>query len=101
MMLTGMLDDEEEGFMVSGRLWGLLVLGVILVFVGIVVLVVASLVLNSGSSSVGVVIFIGPIPIVFGSGPNSVWLILIGIILAVASVLLFFVMNRRYRRQEN
>jgi uncharacterized membrane protein len=101
MMLTGMLDDEEEGFTVSGRLWGLLVLGVILVFVGIVVLVVASLVLNSGSSNVGVVIFIGPIPIVFGSGPNSVWLILIGIILAVASVLLFFVMNRRYRRQEN
>jgi uncharacterized membrane protein len=101
MMLTGMLDDEEEGFTVSGRLWGLLILGVILVFFGIVVLAVASLVLNSNSGSVGVVIFIGPIPIVFGSGPDSVWLILIGIILSVASVLLFLVMNRRYRRQVN
>ena len=86
---------EDEGITVSSRLFGFLILGIALVFIGIVVLVVASLVLGS-SGSVGVVIFIGPFPIVFGSGPNADWLILIGIILAVLSIVLFLVMNRRF-----
>ena len=88
-------ETEDEGITVSSRLFGFLILGIALVFVGIVVLVVASLVLGS-SGSVGVVIFIGPFPIVFGSGPNADWLILIGIILAVLSIVLFLVMNRRF-----
>jgi uncharacterized membrane protein len=50
------------------------------------------------SGSVGVVILIGPFPIVFGSGPNAFWLILIGIILAFVSIVLFLVMNRRIGR---
>lgn len=87
-------EPEEEGIEVSSRLLGLLLLGVALVLVGIVVLAVAS-VFFSSSTSVGVVVFIGPFPIVFGSGPNAAWLIIIGIILAVLSVLLFLVMNRR------
>ena len=81
-------ENEDEGIAVSSRLFGFLILGIALVFVGIVVLVVASLVLGS-SGSVGVVIFIGPFPIVFGSGPNAGWLILIGIILAVLSIVFF------------
>ena len=88
-------ETEDEGITVSSRLFGFLILGIALVFVGIVVLVVASLVLGS-SGSVGVVIFIGPFPIVFGAGPNAGWLILIGIILAVLSIVLFLVMNRRF-----
>ena len=88
-------ETEDEGITVSSRLFGFLILGIALVFVGIVVLVVASLVLGS-SGSVGVVIFIGPFPIVFGSGPNAGWLILIGIILAVLSIVFFLVMNRRF-----
>ncbi|MGD0203490.1 MAG: DUF131 domain-containing protein [Candidatus Bathyarchaeia archaeon] len=88
-------ETEDEGITVSSRLFGFLILGIALVFVGIVVLVVASLVLGS-SGSVGVVIFIGPFPIVFGSGQNADWLILIGIILAVLSIVLFWVMNRRF-----
>ena len=87
-------DESEEGIAVSNRLFGLLILGIILVLVGIVALIVGSLVFSS-SSSVGVVVFIGPFPIVFGSGPNSTWLILIAIILTVLSLVLFFVMNRR------
>ncbi len=87
-------DSEEGGIAVSSRLFGLLILGVALVFVGIVVLVVVSLVFGS-STSVGVVVFIGPFPIVFGSGPNAAWLITIGVVLAALSVVLFFVLNRR------
>ena len=88
-------ENEDEGIFVSGRLFGFLILGIALVFVGIVVLAVVSLFLG-GSGSVGVVVFIGPFPIVFGAGPNATWLILIGIILAVVSLLLFWVMNRRF-----
>ena len=95
-----LLKMSEEGFTISDRFFGLLLLGVALVFVGIVVIVVASLSLG-GSGSVGVVIFIGPFPIVFGSGPNSILLILIGIILAVLSIVFFWVMNRRYGRERN
>lgn len=94
-----MADDKEppdEGVMVSSKLLAILILGVALVIVGIVVLAVVS-VLSSTSTSVGVVILIGPFPIVFGSGPNEILLIIIGLILAVLSVVVFLVMNRRVR----
>jgi uncharacterized membrane protein len=94
-----MLSDEEteEGVGVSGRLLGFLLLGIALVFVGIAVLVVASLVLG-GSGSVGGIILIGPIPIIFGAGPDALWLIAISIILTVVSVVLFLIMNRGSRK---
>jgi len=98
-MFSHKLEDEaeNEGFTVSSRFLALLFLGVALVLAGIIVLVVTSLELG-GSGSVGVVIFIGPFPIVFGSGPDSKWLILIGAIIAAISLVTFLVMNKRYRR---
>ena len=95
-----MLSDEEtqdEGIGISSRLLGFLLLGITLVFVGIAVLVVALVVLG-GSGSVGGVILIGPIPIVFGAGPDAGWLIAVSIILSVLSMVLFLLMNRRTRR---
>jgi uncharacterized membrane protein len=95
-----MLGDEEAedvGIGVSSRLWGFLLLGIALVFVGIAVLVVASLVLG-GSASLGGIILIGPIPIVFGAGPDAGWLIAVSIILTIVSLVLFMVLNRRSRK---
>ena len=95
-----MLSDEEaedEGMGVSSRLLGFLFLGVALVLAGIIVIVVASVVL-SGSGSVGGVVLIGPIPIVFGAGPDASWLIGISIILTIVSVVLFLIMSKRQRR---
>ncbi len=86
-----------KAYGLSSRLLGFLLLGITLVFVGIAVLVVASLVLG-GSGSVGGVILIGPIPIVFGAGPDAGWLIAISVILTVISVVLFLVLNRRNRK---
>jgi uncharacterized membrane protein len=96
MLLKNAEENEDEDIEVSSRLFNLIILGIILISVGIAVVVVASVVLGSGS--VGAVIFIGPFPIVFGSGPNATWLILIGIILAVVSVIIFVIMNRRLGR---
>ena len=92
-------EKDEDGIEVSGRFFGLLVLGIILVSVGVIVLVIASFVLSgSGSGSFGGVVLIGPVPIIFGSGSNSIWLILIGVIVTVFSVVLFVVMNRKSER---
>ena len=96
-MLNEQENEENEGVAVSGRLFGFLILGITLVFVGIVVLVVVSL-FSGSSGSVGVVVFIGPFPIVFGSGPSFGWLILIGIIITVLSIVFFLVMRRRFER---
>ncbi len=95
--MLGDEEDEDEGFSVSSRLFGFLLLGLALVFAGIAVLLVASIV-SSGSGSVGGVILIGPIPIVFGAGPDMVWLIIISVILTVVSIILFLVMNKRARQ---
>jgi uncharacterized membrane protein len=66
----------------------------VLVIVGIVVVLIAT-VLSGGSASFAGVIFIGPFPIVIGAGPDAVWLVSIGIVLAVLSVIVFIIMRRR------
>ncbi len=73
----------------------LIAAGVILVFVG-ATLILASAVVGGASSvgSSGVVIFIGPIPIVFGAGPDAGMLILAGAILAAVCVVLFLLWRR-------
>jgi uncharacterized membrane protein len=93
-------ETEDRGIEMPSRFFSLLILGLVLVFIGIVVLVVVSVVFGS-SGSVGGVILIGPVPIVFGSGLDAAWLILIGVILTVLSIVLFLVMNRRAGRRSD
>lgn len=90
-------EDREEGFMVSRRLLGLLVVGFVLVFVGVAVVILVSAI--SGSGSVSGVILIGPIPIVFGAGLDAVPLVLLGVIITIISLILFFIMNRRAKTE--
>jgi uncharacterized protein (TIGR00304 family) len=52
------------------------------------------------SGSVGGIILIGPIPIIFGAGPNSTWLIIISLILVVLSFALFVLLSRRARKED-
>ena len=95
-----MLSDEEaedEGIGLSGRLLGFLLLGIALVFVGIAVIVVVSVVLG-GSGNLGGIILVGPIPIVFGAGPDAGWLIVISIILTAITVISFLILNRRPKK---
>ena len=92
-MLRSNEENEDEGIEVSSRLFNLIILGIALVFIGVLVVVVASVFLGSGS--VGGVILIGPFPIVFGSGQNASWLILVGVLLSIVSIIIFLLMNRR------
>jgi uncharacterized membrane protein len=89
--------ETDEGIPISSRLFGFLFLGIAFVFVGVAIIAVASVVLG-GSGSVGGVILIGPIPIVFGAGPNAIWLMAVSVVLTVVSVVLFLIMARRQRR---
>ncbi len=89
-------EDENEGLTLSSGIFRWVLIGIALIFVGLLVIVIASLALGS-SVSTGVVIFIGPIPIVFGSGPGKFWLILIGVIITIISIVAFLVMNKRYK----
>jgi uncharacterized membrane protein len=85
--------DEGEGIEVSSRFMLLLMLGFVVVLVGIIFIVISSI--GGDSVSVGGVIFIGPFPIVFGAGPDALWLIAISIILAIVSVVLFMLFRKR------
>jgi uncharacterized membrane protein len=95
---TNPSNEQTEGSTFSSRLFGLLMLGFLLVFVGVIVLVAAAVFSSGGSASVGGVVFIGPFPIVFGAGPDSSWLIVISIVLAVVTLAFFVIYTRRAKR---
>jgi len=92
--------SADEGVEISDSFFRFLILGIIMVFVGIAIIIIAAVLTAGGSTGFSGVIFIGPFPIVFGAGPNASWLILIGIILAAVTVVLFIVMNRRVKTSE-
>jgi uncharacterized membrane protein len=87
---------KEEG-PVFGRFFLLLILGFSLIFVGIAVVIFAALLYGGDSSSFGAFFFIGPFPIVFGAGSDAGLMILVGLFLAVLSIVMFWVMNRKVR----
>jgi uncharacterized membrane protein len=97
----GYVDEEsgenagEDGGTVSSRFFLFVILGFVMVFVGVVLIVVAAALSGGGAASVGAVIFIGPFPIVIGAGPDMTFLIVVGVVLAVLSVIVFLVMRRK------
>ncbi|MDA4116104.1 MAG: DUF131 domain-containing protein [Thaumarchaeota archaeon] len=81
----------------------LVLLGIAIVFVGFLVVAVGIFSGTGGSSSIGGFILIGPVPIIFGSGPNSGALSTVGLVITVAMVaayLLSFLLWRSGRRRE-
>jgi uncharacterized membrane protein len=93
-------EKEEENSGVSRTLFLAISIGCILVFIGSIIMVLAIALGSSVSESAGVVIFIGPFPIVFGAGPDGNWLILIGIAIAALSLIMFWVMRRKFSVEE-
>jgi uncharacterized membrane protein len=85
------MNEKETGG--SQRFFILLIIGFALFFIGAMVLMVATL-LSDDSASFGAVIFIGPFPIVIGAGPEATWMILFAVVLAVLTVLMFFILRR-------
>ena len=88
-------ETVEEGVNANNKVFLLLITGFVLVFVGIVVVLIATVLFSGGSASAGAVVFIGPFPIVIGADSDVTWIVLFSIILAVLSIVMFLVLNRR------
>ncbi len=65
-------------------------LGITIIFAGFLVVALGATLGSGGSSSSGGFILIGPIPIVFGSGPNSGMLAAVALLVTVAMVAVYF-----------
>jgi uncharacterized membrane protein len=65
-----------------------------MIFVGVFLMTVTS-VWNTGAVSGGTVILIGPIPIILGSGPASVPLLILALIFTIISFLFFLVAGKK------
>ena len=72
----------------------LLIIGLFIIFLGIIILMAATMLYGEGSANFGGVIFIWFIPIVFGAGPEATWMVLFAIILAVLSIVMLLILRR-------
>lgn len=72
----------------------LFLLGFLLIFTGMFFVIVAA-VLSGTPATFGAVIFVGPIPIVLGAGPHSLWAIVLAVALTIFGVILFLVLRKR------
>ncbi len=66
-----------------------------LIFLGMVIMMIASAMQGQGSTSGGAVILIGPIPIILGNGPESNWLILLASIITAIALTAFLLTRRK------
>jgi uncharacterized membrane protein len=90
-MTTGKNNENA----ISHRFLMLFIVGFLMTLIGIIILMVAAMLYSGGSASTGVIIFIGPIPIVIGAGPQAGLMVLFSIILAVLSIIIFLIMRRK------
>ena len=82
---------------VQRKFYVLFILGFSTMFVGLILVTIAAIASQRGSTGFGGIVLIGPVPIVFGLGLGAQWLILFAIILAVLTV----IMCLRLRRKPN
>jgi LPXTG-motif cell wall-anchored protein len=74
----------------------LFILGFALIATGIMLTLIATILSSSTStSSNGMIIFIGPIPIAFGTGPSATLTLILAAIFTALMLLAFLVMRRR------
>jgi len=67
--------------------------GFLLIFLGTIILLIAGLI-GGISQSFGLVIFIGPIPIILGAGKYSLLAVLLAVILTIIGVVLFVILRK-------
>jgi uncharacterized membrane protein len=72
----------------------LFIVGLFMTLIGTIILIVATILYGEGSVNFSALIFIWPIPIVVGVGPEASWMVLFAIILAVLSIIMFLVMRK-------
>lgn len=92
-----MQDQEtgEETQTINVAATWLLVSGFILMLAGIIFLIAASALQGNMDISGGGIVFIGPIPVIFGAGPNAFLAILLATVLTIVGFLVFFWLRKK------
>jgi len=83
----------EEGINVDWML-KFVIIGFVIMLLGMVIITLASLMTTSSVSGT-FFIFIGPIPIIFGYGPHASYLLILGILIFVIFLFVFFYWYKR------
>jgi len=74
----------------------LFLLGIILMFIGIVVIIVAALLYGTATISTGGLIWIIPLPpIILGAGPYALLAIMLAVCLTIVGIIIFTVWRKR------
>lgn len=73
----------------------LFLFGFVLMFAGVVVLVASVLLGGDGTVSGGVVVFVGPIPIILGAGPYASLVVVFAAVLTIIGFVMFFWLRKR------
>jgi len=85
---------KEEMLLTSYPLFiKIFLIGFLLAFLGMIILMVAGL-MEGVSQSPGLIVFIGPIPIMLGVGKPSLLAIFLAILLTIIGIVLFFIFRR-------
>jgi len=82
--------QATEETLMPATLFKLFLVGFFLMFAGVVVLIVATALQGGAGASGGLVIFIGPIPIILGAGPHASLALLLAVILTIVGFVVFF-----------
>jgi len=75
-------------------------LGFALIFLGVMIVLTALLLLvysetkEKETRGGGAIVFIGPIPLVIGTGPNTRWMILFAVILTATTIMMFLIYRK-------
>jgi uncharacterized membrane protein len=71
-----------------------LLAGFSLIFIGVVIVMIATLIYGL-PGSVGIIVFIGPIPIILGTGEYSFLAIVLAVVLTIISITFFTVLRKK------
>ncbi len=86
--------DLEASTISSSLFMKVFLAGFLLIFLGVAILMIAGL-MGWVSQSFGLVVFIGPIPIILGAGKYSSLAILLAIILTIIGIALFVILRKQ------
>jgi len=92
------MTETEEHEATSKLPLNMFLIGLLLMFAGVIVLVVSALLGGNGTVSGGAIIFVGPIPIVLGAGPHAFLAVVLAAVLTVIGFAVFFWMRRQFSK---
>jgi len=96
----GYLEGESRRFWIfQSPFFRLLLLSFLLIFIGVVFILIS--VLMGTPVSAGVVVILGPIPIILGAGPYATLALALAVVLTILSIVMFFLFRRGRKRDHN